>query len=119
MLGWWKSSLNEPETIVPEVRTALGAWFRGQPTHDIRDLYAMITSSLLYTRTELVDPAASGAVDGVAPWLSGPTIYFAQRSLYEGWGGFYGGSPAPAFRGLADADSVFQQISAARAGATR
>jgi len=52
-------------------------------------------------------------------WLSGPTIYFAQRSLYEGWGGFYGGSPAPAFRGLADADSVFQQISAARAKAGR
>jgi hypothetical protein len=52
-------------------------------------------------------------------WLSGPTIYFAQRNLYEGWGGFYGGSPAPAFRGLADADAVFQQISAARAGAAR
>jgi hypothetical protein len=73
MLGWWKASLNEPETVVPEVRVALGAWFRAQAKHDLRDLYATITSSLLYTRTELVDPSDSARVDGVAPWLSGPT----------------------------------------------
>jgi hypothetical protein len=73
LLGWWKSSLNQPDTVVPEVRTALGAWFRAQPKHDIRDLYATIASSLLYTRTELVDPSQSAATDGIAPWLSGPT----------------------------------------------
>jgi hypothetical protein len=50
-------------------------------------------------------------------WLSGPMIYFGQRQMYEGWGGFYGGSPAPAFRGLADADSVYRTISDARARA--
>jgi hypothetical protein len=71
LLGWWKSSLNEPETVVPEVRVALGAWFRAQPTHDIRDLYATVASSLLYARTELVDPKDSANV--AAPWLSGPT----------------------------------------------
>jgi hypothetical protein len=72
-LGWWKSSLNQPDTVVPEVRVALGAWFRAQPKHDLRDLYATITSSLLYMRTELVDPNDSTKVQGVAPWLSGPT----------------------------------------------
>jgi Protein of unknown function (DUF1549) len=73
LLGWWKSSLNEPDTVVPEVRTALGAWFHAQQKHDLRDLYATIASSLLYTRTSLVDPKDSARVDGVPPWLSGPT----------------------------------------------
>ena len=50
-------------------------------------------------------------------WLSGPTIYFAQRNIYEGWGAMYGGSPAPAFRGLANADEVYRLISDARAKA--
>ena len=50
-------------------------------------------------------------------WLAGPTIYFGQRQMYEGWGGFYGGSPAPAFRGLADADAVYRTLSDARARA--
>jgi len=52
-------------------------------------------------------------------WLAGPTIFFGQRQMYEGWGGFYGGSPAPAFRGLADSDSdaVYRTISDARARA--
>ena len=50
-------------------------------------------------------------------WLSGPVIYFGQRQMYEGWGGFYGGSPAPAFRGLVDSDAVFRTISDARRGA--
>jgi len=47
-------------------------------------------------------------------WLSGETIYFAQRNIYEGWGGVYGGSPAPALRGLQDARSVYRMISEAR-----
>lgn len=50
-------------------------------------------------------------------WIAGPTIYFGQRQIYEGWGGMYGGSPAPAFRGLADADSVYRVVSEARAKA--
>jgi hypothetical protein len=50
-------------------------------------------------------------------WLAGATIYFGQRQMYDGWGGFYGGSPAPAFRGLADADTVYRTISDARAKA--
>jgi hypothetical protein len=50
-------------------------------------------------------------------WLSGPAIYFGQRQMYEGWGGFYGGSPAPAFRGLVDAEAVYRIISDARRGA--
>jgi len=51
-------------------------------------------------------------------WISGPTIYFAQRNIYEGWGGLYGGSAAPALRGLLDADDVYRKISAARSQAT-
>jgi hypothetical protein len=50
-------------------------------------------------------------------WLSGPTIFFAQRGAYEGWGGFYGGSSAAAFRGLADAPDVYRMISEARSRA--
>jgi hypothetical protein len=50
-------------------------------------------------------------------WLSGPMIYFGQRQMYDGWGGFYGGSPAPALRGLVDADAVYRIISDARRGA--
>lgn len=51
-------------------------------------------------------------------WLSGPTIFFAQRNLYEGWGGIYGGSAAPAFRSLPNAADVYQMISEARSRAT-
>ena len=50
-------------------------------------------------------------------WISGPTIYFAQRNLYEGWGGMYGGSAAPAFRGLPNAADVYRMISEARSRA--
>jgi hypothetical protein len=50
-------------------------------------------------------------------WVSGPVIYFGQRQMYEGMGGFYGGSPAPAFRGVVDADAVYRIVSDARAKA--
>ena len=50
-------------------------------------------------------------------WLSRPTIYFGQRQMSEGWGGFYGSSPTPAFRGLPDPDDVYRIISDARAKA--
>ncbi len=52
-------------------------------------------------------------------WMSGSVIYFGTRSMYEGWGGIYGGSPAPAIRGIPDADRVFRLISDARAQALR
>lgn len=69
LLGWWKSTPAQNETDVAEVRSALAAWFASTPDHDIRDLYAMIASSLLYTRaTDL--PAE---VDDVPPWAIGPT----------------------------------------------
>jgi hypothetical protein len=69
MLGWWKSTPAQNETDVAEVRTALAAWFASSPEHDVRDLYAMIASSLLYTRaTDLpVD------IEDVPPWAVGPT----------------------------------------------
>jgi hypothetical protein len=50
-------------------------------------------------------------------WLSGPVIFFGQRQMYEGFGGFYGGSPAPAVRGVIDADVVYRIISDARRAA--
>ena len=52
-------------------------------------------------------------------WLTGPVIFFGSRGIYEGWGGFYGGSPTPAIRGVPDAERVFQTISGARAQALR
>jgi hypothetical protein len=53
-------------------------------------------------------------------WVSGRTIFFAQRQLYEGVGVFGGGSSTPAFRGLRDASAVYRRISDARAAvATR
>ncbi|HET6585614.1 MAG TPA: hypothetical protein VFG69_19275, partial [Nannocystaceae bacterium] len=69
LLGWWKSTPAQNETDVAEVRSALAAWFASTPGHDVRDLYAMIASSLLYTRaTDL--PAD---VVEVPPWAIGPT----------------------------------------------
>jgi hypothetical protein len=47
-------------------------------------------------------------------WISGPTIFFAQRQLYEGVGVFGSGSSTPAFRGLRDAPAVYRTISEAR-----
>ena len=52
-------------------------------------------------------------------WLSGSVIFFGSRGMYEGWGGFYGGSPTPAIRGIPDADRVYRMISDARAEAVR
>jgi hypothetical protein len=74
---------------------------------------------LIRTRRRLVelDLATLPYLELEQSWLAGPTIYFGQRQMYEGWGGFYGGSPAPAFRGLADADAVYRTLSDARARA--
>ncbi len=69
LLGWWKSTPAQNETDVAEVRTALAAWFASTEAHDVRDLYATIASSILYTRTAEL----SGDVDDVPPWAIGPT----------------------------------------------
>jgi len=70
LLGWWKSSAAEPDTVVPEVRTALAQWFHEQPGHDVRDLYTEIITSLLYTTSAEV--AAETEADA-PPWTMGPT----------------------------------------------
>jgi hypothetical protein len=68
LLGWWRSSASEPDTDLPEVRAALAAWFRARPTRDIRELYATILSSLVYTT------AAAPADPGERPpWAMGPS----------------------------------------------
>jgi hypothetical protein len=72
LLGWWKSTANEPESVVPEVRTALGKWFRSVPGHDMRVLYEMIASSILYTSTAAVPAEVSQNVDNIAFWSRGP-----------------------------------------------
>jgi hypothetical protein len=74
---------------------------------------------VIRTRGRLVelDVANLAYLELERSWLSGPVIYFGQRQMYEGMGGFAGGSAAPAFRGLADADTVYRTISDARAKA--
>jgi lipid-A-disaccharide synthase-like uncharacterized protein len=44
-------------------------------------------------------------------WLSGPTIYFGQRNIYDG---MWGSSSAPALRGLANADEVYAMLTSIR-----
>jgi uncharacterized protein DUF1549 len=69
LLGWWKSTADQPDTDIPEVRAALAGWFRDTPGHDIRDLYATVASSLLYRTSNELDPD----VDKDAPvWKVGP-----------------------------------------------
>jgi hypothetical protein len=69
LLGWWKSTPAQNETDVAEVRSALAAWFAGTEGHDVRDLYAMIASSILYIRaTDLPEDAPE-----LPPWAIGPT----------------------------------------------
>ena len=69
--GWWKSTPAEPESVVPEVRVALAAWFRETPNRDIRDLYRMIVTSLLYATTAEV--SEGDPTDPRSPWSMGPT----------------------------------------------
>jgi hypothetical protein len=69
LLGWWKSTPAQNETDVAEVRSALAAWFASTDGHDVRDLYAMIASSILYIRaTDLPEDAGE-----LPPWAIGPT----------------------------------------------
>jgi hypothetical protein len=78
-LGWWRSSAAQPETDVPEVRMALASWYRGTPDHDVRDLYRMIVTSVLYTRT--ADAAPAPAPD--KPWAMGPSKVMDATQLLD------------------------------------
>jgi hypothetical protein len=77
-LGWWRSTLAEPDTVLPEVQLALSAWFRAQPGHDLRELYVTILSSLLYTTSVEDDRAAERP-----PWGTGPMKYLEPEQLLD------------------------------------
>jgi len=77
MLGWWRSSANEPETVLPEVQHALAQWFRAHPNHDLRDLYVTIMTSLLYTTSAEYDG------DERPPWTTGPTKLLEPEQLLD------------------------------------
>jgi hypothetical protein len=77
-LGWWRSSANEPETVLPEVRQALATWFREQPQHDLRELYVTVMTSLLYTTSADMDDALDRP-----PWATGPTKALEPEQLLD------------------------------------
>jgi len=76
-LGWWKSSKAQPDTDLPEVRAALSTWFRQTGDHDLRRLYTMIVTSILYTQS---NERADGP-DTLPPWAMGPS----KPMLPEQW----------------------------------
>jgi hypothetical protein len=76
MLGWWRSSANEPDTVLPEVRRALAEWFRER--RDLRELYVVVMTSLLYTTS------ANVATQGeLPPWGTGPTKLLEPEQLLD------------------------------------
>ena len=77
LLGWWRSSANEPETVLPEVQRALAVWFRAQPRRDLRELYVTIMTSLLYTTSAEYDG------DDRPPWATGPTKLLEPEQLLD------------------------------------
>lgn len=81
-LGWWRSTAAEPDTVLPEVQLALSAWFKATPTHDIRELYVMVLSSLLYTTSAEV-PIADGERP---PWATGPVKTLEPEQLLDSVG---------------------------------
>ena len=78
-VGWWRSTPNEPDTVLPEVRRALAEHFRAQPAHDLRELYVVIATSLLYTTS------SAAAVDAPEqpPWTTGPTKVLEPEQLLD------------------------------------
>jgi hypothetical protein len=77
MLGWWRSSANEPETVLPEVRRALADSFRAKP--DLRELYVTVMTSLLYTTATDVPDGG----DERPPWATGPTKLLEPEQLLD------------------------------------
>lgn len=77
-VGWWRSTPNEPDSVLPEVQRALGAWFRAHATHDLRELYVVIMTSLLYTTS------AESVTEGERPpWTTGPTKLLEPEQLLD------------------------------------
>lgn len=77
LLGWWRSTAAEPDTVLPEVRRAVSEWFRAQSPHDLRELYVIVMTSLLYTTsadtTDVTRP----------PWATGPTKVVEPEQLLD------------------------------------
>ncbi len=79
LLGWWRSTAAEPDTVLPEVTLALSTWFAAQPGHDVRELYATVMSSVLYTSAARV-----GADSGPRPpWGTGPVKTLEPEQLLD------------------------------------
>ncbi|MBA3456290.1 MAG: DUF1549 domain-containing protein [Deltaproteobacteria bacterium] len=77
-VGWWRSTPNEPDSVLPEVQQALGSWFRGHETRDLRELYVVVMTSLLYTSSSEV------VTDGERPpWTTGPTKLLEPEQLLD------------------------------------
>jgi len=77
-LGWWRSTANQPDSVLPEVRQALATWFRAQPRRDLRELYVIVMTSLLYTTS--VDVESEGERP---PWATGPTKLLEPEQLLD------------------------------------
>jgi hypothetical protein len=75
--GWWRSSANEPETVLPEVRRALAEHFRALEVRDLRELYVIVLSSLLYTTSADHEGAER------PPWTTGPTKLVEPEQLLD------------------------------------
>jgi hypothetical protein len=79
-LGWWRSTANQPDSVLPEVQQALGTWFRALPRRDLRELYVTVMTSLLYTTSASVDG------DERPPWATGPTKLLEPEQLLDSVG---------------------------------
>ena len=60
--------IDKPKTLSPEVREAATAWFLAQKPHDLRALYRLIMTSILYRQS---GHSATGD-DQTPAWLMGP-----------------------------------------------
>jgi hypothetical protein len=79
--GWWRSSSNQPDTVLPEVQHALGTWFRAQQVHDVRELYVVVLTSLLYTTAADYDSPPD-----VSPWATGPLKLLTPEQMLDSVG---------------------------------
>jgi hypothetical protein len=77
-LGWWRSSANVPETVLPEVRRALAESFRARTPHDLRELYVTVLTSLLYTTSN-----DSGGAANLPPWATGPSKLLEPEQMLD------------------------------------
>ena len=68
-LGWWKTTLAQDQSLLPEVEQALGEQLRNDPAHSFRDLILTVVTSALYTRSS-VAPASAAAE--LPAWCTGP-----------------------------------------------